>query len=544
MTATVPMPPGVTAVPRKAPSRSVGWLMVRQIRRGAVIVAIACAGMSAIVAAQYRSMFQGAIDETGLRALIENPAIRILFGPPVALNDAGGFTVWRTGLPVLLLASVWILLAATRITRGEEDAGRWDLLLAGRLRAVDVIVRCLAAAAGSALVISAAVGAGLLAVGTAATGAIVYATAILGVTLSFATAGVLAAQIMPTRSAAVGATVGLLGVGLLVRMLSDGVAQLAWLAWTTPFGLTARAAPYADNRVTPLLVLAAFPTVFAAAALIAAGHRDVGSGLVAVATRRPPRTRLLGSVGGFAARRATGPTLGWATGIAASFLLVGALIASILEFFEKNPRFAELAGAAGFAGLDSANGFAAALFTLLAIPAGLYGATRLAAMVADERARRWTPLFSTPVSRMRLASTEIAVTTAGVLLLHATAAVAIWTGSAVTGAPLAIGDALAGSLNTAPIAWLGVGAAALATGWLPSAVGAVGALPTAGGFLLNVITQDIRAPAWVVNLSPFAHLAAVPNMAPDWAAIAALTVIGAILATLGVVGYTRRDLTT
>ena len=49
-----------------------------------------------------------------------------------------------------------------------------------------------------------------------------------------------------------------------------------------------------------------------------------------------------------------------------------------------------MAAAAGFAGLDSANGFAAALFSLLAIPTGLYATTRLAAMVADEKARRWT----------------------------------------------------------------------------------------------------------------------------------------------------------
>ena len=53
-------------------------------------------------------------------------------------------------------------------------------------------------------------------------------------------------------------------------MLADGVPQLAWLAWTTPFGLTARAAPYADNRVAPLLVLAGLSVGFGLAGLIAA----------------------------------------------------------------------------------------------------------------------------------------------------------------------------------------------------------------------------------------------------------------------------------
>lgn len=533
-----------TAIQPRAGGRAVARLVARQIRRGASIVAVVCAGMSALVATQYHATFQGTIDQSGLRALAENPAIRILFGPPVALDDAGGFTVWRTGTPLMVLAGVWMLLAATRITRGEEDAGRSDLLLAGRLRAVDVVSRCLVAVAGSALLIGLATGVSLVAAGTDAAGAVVYAVAILGSTLTFGVVGVLAAQIMPTRPAAVSVTAGLLGVGLLLRMLADGVPRLAWVAWATPFGLTSRAAPYADNRVAPLIVMACAATAFAAAAVIAARSRDIGSGLIAVTTSRPPRIRLLGSIGGFAVRRGGRSTIGWAIGIAAYFLLVGALIASILEFFGKNPRFAELAGAAGFAGLDSANGVAAALFSLLAIPTGLYAATRLAAMVADEKARCWTSLFAAPISRTRLVTTEIGVTTLGVVVLHETAALAILAGAAITGAPLEIGAALVGGLNTAPIALLSVGAGALAVGWLPSAVGAIGALPVVGGFLLNVITEGMQAPAWVVNLSPFAHLAAVPNAGPNWVATAALTVVGAVLIAFGLLGYHRRDLTT
>ena len=141
----------------------------------------------------------------------------------MALEDAGGFTVWRTGLPVLVLSSVWILLSATRITRGEEDAGRLDLLVAGRVRVRDVVVRAVAALAVAATLIAVGVGAALVGAGTDATGAIVFTAAILGVTITFAGAAVLAAQITPTRSAAVGVTVGLLGVWLAVRMLADGV---------------------------------------------------------------------------------------------------------------------------------------------------------------------------------------------------------------------------------------------------------------------------------------------------------------------------------
>ena len=165
-------------------------------------------------------------------------------------------------------------------------------------------------------------------------------------------------------------------------------------------------------------------------------------------------------------------------------------------------------------------------------------------MVTDERARRWTPVLSGPVSRTRLAGTEVALVTAGVVALHVVAGLAIWVGAAITGAPFTLGAALGGALNSAPIAWLAVGAAAFAVGWLPSGVVAIGALPVAGGFLMNVVSQSVRAPDWVMKLSPFAHLGAVPNAPPDRAGIAAFMMIGAMAVALGVAGYAHRDLTT
>jgi ABC-2 type transport system permease protein len=541
-TATLPGSP-VAAGPQLAPGRAVSLLAVRQLRRGAVVVALICGGTSALVASQYKPIGD-LLDESGLRALADNPAIRILSGPPVALDDPGGFTVWRTGPPVSVLASVWIMLAATRITRGEEDGRRWDLLLAGRLRMADVIVRCLAALVGSATLIGVAVAAGLVAAGTEPTGAVIHAAGITCVALTFATTAMLAAQVMPRRSGATGLTVAALGVGLMLRMIADGSHQLAWLAWATPFGLTARAAPYADNRVVPLVALGALPIVLAGAALLAARHRDLGDGIVAASDSRPPRTRLLQSIGGFALRRTGRTTLWWATGIAAYFLLVGATLAWLLELFQTNPRFAELAATAGLGGHKLVNVFAAALFSMLAVATGLYSAMRLATMVADEKAGRWTLLFAQPISRARLVSTEIMVTVGGVVALHCSAAVALWSGTKITGAPLQFSDSLAGALNSVPAALLAAGAAAVGVGWLPSAAGAIGALPVMAGFLVNVVIQATKPPGWVVNLSPWAHLAAVPDTPPNWAATTIFLLIGAILTGLGVYGYVRRDLET
>lgn len=528
---------------QSSPGSATTRLAIRQVRRGTVIVFAVCAGMSFLVAAQYKSTFQDALGPEALRALAENPAIRVLFGTPMALDDAGGFTVWRTGTPLLVVAGVWIMLAAVRITRGEEDAGHWDLLLSGALRVSDALRSSFLALAGGALVISVGVWAAMLAAGTAPSGATLYAAGFLGVTLTFAAAGFVAGQLMPNKPMAVGTAVGFLGAALLLRMIADASAALSGLAWISPLGLIARIAPFADNRIAPLAVLACYPVVLAATAMAIARSRDVGRGLLSVSLSRAPRTRLLGSVAGFAVRRSLRSTLGWVAAIMTYFVVIGATIASILEFFEQNPRFAELAAAAGFAGLSSAEGFAAALFALCAIATGMYAATRIAAFVADEQARRSTLLFASPVSRVGLLSAEVAVVVFGVLVLHVAAAAGILVGAAATGAPLAFSDALAGALNAAPIAALALGAAVLATGWSPSAVAAIGAVPVVGGFLLDVVTESMHAPGWLQQASPFAHVRPVPLVAPGWPAIGVLLAIAVALAAAGMAGYRRRDLT-
>ncbi|WP_067658034.1 polyketide antibiotic transporter [Nocardia harenae] len=525
-----------------APGRAVTRLTALTTRRGALVIACAATGLSALVAVQFQATFADQLGAESIRALAENPAVRVLFGPARALDDPGGFTVWRTGTPVLVLCGIWALLAATRLTRGEEETGRTELLLAGRLRPIDLLTRTMAVLAVLGVLIAASVGAGLLAAGTGAAGAVLHAGCVLGAIATFAAVGLLAAQLAPTRAGASGLAAGVLAVSLLLRMVADGVPALASAAWLTPFGLAGRVAPFAENNPAPLLVLAALALAPAAAAVAVAARRDLGAAPIARTRSRAPRTRLLGSPGGFALRRALAPTFGWALGIGAYFLLVGAITTSILEFFDTNTRFADLAATAGFGGLSTATGFAAALLAILAVPAGLYAAGRIAAMAEHERARRFTSLHAGPSTRTRLACAEIAATVAGLITLLGVAAVGMWVGARLTGAPLTPTDTLAGAANIAPVALLALGGAVLALGWYPRAVTAIGAVPVAGGFLLDITARSVGAPAWVAQLSPFAHLAPVPDAPPNWTATLVCTGIAAALTVLGLRGYRHRDL--
>ena len=469
--------------------------------------------LTAFVVVQYRSTFRGAMSAASLEALAENPAIRTLFGPPVALDDPGGFTVWRTGTVVAVLVGVWGALAATRITRGEEEAGRWELLLAGRLR-VTVLVR---AHLGVLLVATAlpgvAVTAGLLLVGARSSGAVLFGALIAGTGMAGAALGTVGAQLFAERRAASGFAVAVVLATLLLRMVGDGVPALAFLQWVSPFGLLSRAQPFGADRWLPVVVLLALVSGLAVLAVGLSGGRDVGSARLRGRDRVRTASRLVGSLGGLAVHRVRRPALTWGTGLCAYFLLIGLLARTMIEFLADNPVFARLAAQAGLVQLGSVEGYASAILPLLAIPLGAFAAGRIAQTAADEHAGRLTPLYSLPVSRVRWAVTEAAAVLVAVVLLAAVTGLALWAGATWVDAGLGVGNALAGALAVVPVALLCLGAAVLALGWAPGAVVAIGVLPAAGGYLLLVFAESFRWPEWVRGISPFAHLAAVPARA-------------------------------
>ncbi|MCZ2806558.1 hypothetical protein O2W18_15720 [Modestobacter sp. VKM Ac-2983] len=524
-----------------AAGRVVTALAVRSVRRGAVLVTGVAAGMPALVAVQHRQLDQE-LAGASLAALAQNPAIRTLFGPPVALDDPGGFTVWRTGTAIAVLVGVWAALAATRVTRGEEEAGRWDLLLAGRLRLPAVLLRHLAVLLGAAALVGAGTAAGLLLAGTATTGAVLFGALIGGTGMVGAALGALAAQLLAERRAAAGLAVGVLLAGLLARMVADGVPALGWLHWLSPFGLLGRSAPFAADRVLPLVVLAGTVALLVAAAATVATRRDVGSG----PWRRPgavaPGTRELRSLPALAARHTGRPVVGWGAAVVAYFLLIGLLATTMTDFLTENPRFAELAAQAGFAELGSVHGYVASLFTLLAVPVGAFVASRVAATAADEVVGRLTLLYSLPVGRVRWLATELTGVATGAVLLAGAAGLATWLGATWVGADLSAGAALAGVLNVLPIVAVCLGAAVAALAWAPAAVLPLGVLPAAGGYLLLVLADTLAWPGWVRGLSPFAHVAAVPAEPVDVPGLVGLLVVAAALAAGGLAGYRRRDL--
>jgi ABC-2 type transport system permease protein len=525
-----------------APGPVVTGLAIRQVRRGALVVLGVCAGMTAVVAASFAGVIADPAAAEGLRSIAGNAAIRTLFGEPVALDHAGGFTVWRVGTVIAILLGVWAILAVTRTTRGAEEARRWDLLLAGRITLRTLTARHVGTVAAAAVLTGAGVTVALLLTTDRPAGALVHGAGIALIGLFCTVTAAFTAQLFAARAAASGTALAVLGVALLLRMTGDGVTALAWLRWLSPLGLLEISSPYGENRAVPLVLLLAVTAAVGVAAWWLAGRRDATDGLLAGTSGRTRDRGLLTGVQAFAVRRLIVPLAAWTAGVVAYFLLIGLTAVTVTDFMAQNSTITEMAGQAGFSGLDRIEGFTAAIFAILAMPVGAFAAVRMSAFCAAEADRRLTLLAAQPVSRVRLLAAETVATAAGMAALVTVAAVATWAGVAAAGGALTVGAALRGTWNALPVALLSLGAAVFAAGYAPRAVAVIGVLPTTGAFLLQVVADSVSAPGWIRNLSPFAHLAPAPLAPIDAAAAMIMLGAGALLVLIGARGYQTRDL--
>jgi ABC-2 type transport system permease protein len=495
----------------------------------------------------YNRLYPTQADRDRLAASFgSNRAASALFGPAPRLETVAGFTVFKTSMTLMILGAVWGLLTSTRLMRGEEDSGRWEILLSGettRRGAAGQALGGLAAGVATIWAITALV--------TALTGrstkvnfavrpSLYFALALVASAVMFLAVGAVTSQLAATRRQAAGYAATFLGVSYAIRMVADSGVGLHKLVWVSPLGWVEQLRPLTAPRPWALLPIGVFTAALCVAAVRLAGERDIGASTLPDRDHAQPQLRLLSGATGLTVRLVRGTVAGWAVAIAASALLMG-IVAKAAGNTMSGSSVQQVFSRLGASGAG-AKAYLGVTFLILAVLLGFLAAGQVTAARSEEAAGRLDHLLVRSVSRRswlvgRLTVAVVVLVSGGLI-----AGLFTWLGAATQNSGVSFATLLDAGLNIVPPAIFVLGIGALAVGFWPRAASLVVYGLLAWSLLVEFAGGFAALTHWLLDTSVFHQMASAPAVSPRWTVNAIMLAAGIIAMAVGVAAFRWRDL--
>ena len=476
-----------------------------------------------------------------------NPALRFLYG---RLNGSsiGALTTWRYGIWAAIFGALMTVFIVIRHTRGDEEAGRLELVGSAVVGRQAALTAGLLTAATANVAITVLLSVALPASGLPVSGSVALALAIGASGLAFTGIAAVAAQLASGARGARGICFGVLGAAFLLRAIGDsaGPSGPSWLTWTSPLGWVELTRPFDGQQWWVLALPAAVLAAGVGAAYALAARRDYGAGLLPDRPGRPSASGLLRGPLGLAWRLQRGLLGGWAAGVVCVFAVSGAAAKGIGSLLggstQLRNEFTRLGGQAAIT-----NAYLAALMLLAGLGAAGYATSAVLRLRTEETGGLAEPLLATAVGRIRWGLSQVAVAVFGAAVLLALAGLATGLGYGLrTGSDPSTGPQVARMLGAAmaqlPASLVIAGVAVALVGLLPGACVA-GAWTVFGAVVvIDLFGQVLQLSHWLLDVSPFTHVPRLPGGTVSatpllWLCLAAVT-----FSAVGLAALRRRDI--
>jgi ABC-2 type transport system permease protein len=354
--------------------------------------------------------------------------------------------------------------------------------------------------------------------------------------LVFGAVTLLGAQLSQTARGAYAITGGVIALSYVLRAIGDiGNGALSWLS---PIGWGQYMRAYAGEVWWPALISVAAVALLCIGAVRLFDRRDMGSG---VWTARPGPARggaSLGTTLGLAWRLQRTSLISWTAGLFLAGLSYGSIGDDVNDLLGDSQFSKDVFGHGGGTLVDSFYGVMAMMLALIATGFTVGSVLRLRSEETDHFAEL---LLSTAEPRWRWAVSHLTVAGLGSVVVIAAGGAGLGASFAlVTGDSSAIGRLFAATFQyVAAVLLIG------ALSWLAYAVrsswGAVGWAMVGFCSVVMLFGETLRLPGWLMDVSPFQHLALMP--ADDFRPVPwlVLLVIAAVVGAAGLAALRRRD---
>jgi ABC-2 type transport system permease protein len=523
----------------------------RAIIAAAVLLFIVFVGITEAIATQFATPESRA----EMVALINSvpPILAGLAGPIVNVGTMGGYLQYKYGTFFPVLLSLWSVLALSGTLASEVQRGSMEFLAStGMSRSKIALEKMSGHLTGLGIAflvtfISITIAGASFATlpGDAISSTQAFGYAIWMVLMALA-AGSVAFALGPFVGR--GAAAGIAGFTTIAGFVLNGyqasVTQLAPLANLTWYGWTNAHLPLAGQFDWPSVAfLAVFDVVMLAIGVVAFARRDIG---VTSAIPTPSLPRALVGLRG-PVSRSIGHNLSagvaWGIGIGIFGLLLAGSSGSFTDTLNNSPDFSKLLSTI-FPNVDfsGVGGFLQLLFIEIGIVLiGLAAATLVAGWASDESSGRLELLLTTPMSRLRWATSSGIGVLVDMALIVVLTALGIGIGGAIAGGDLV--TPLAGTLVLFAYGAALIGIGVLVGGLFGSRLAAPAVVVVVFlTWFVQLLGPLFNLPDWVVNLALTNHYGQPMVGVWDWGGIALSAIIAVAGIAIGAYAFDRRDL--
>lgn len=469
-------------------------------------------------------------------AMGDNAAFIAMAGPARALNTTGGQVAWQSTAFGAILVGLMAMFIVGRHTRAEEEFGREELLRSGVVSRTASMTAAFLTAVVASAVVAAGVSGSLIAYGLPAAGSWALGVGVFSCGVAFAGVALLAAQLTTTARATYGLTGAVLGVSYGLRAIGD--VSGGALSWLSPIGWYQAMHAYSGERWWPLVLLLVLGSLAVAAAYVVFERRDLGAGVWAtrVGPGRAPASLRSGL--GLAWRLQRSSVLWWSIGMFLGGVSYGSMGDDVETMMGDSEVSKDIFTVGGPNMVDSF--YAVATLMLVLIAAGFTVSSALRPH-SEEQAGRVEELLATGLTRQRWYLGHALVTLGGTLVVLLASGVGIGLGYAlVTGDGSAV-VRLTGATFAQLSGLLVLGALARVLNGVAPRWATLAWLGVVFCFVVLMFGKLLEFPQWVVDLSPFSHLASVPAVAMSWGPFLTVLGLAAAMSAAGLLAFRGRD---
>ena len=504
------------------------WMMFWWIAAGTLLYY----GQAPSVDATYTS--QAEFDRAAA-SMEGNAALIAMTGPARALNTVGGQVAWQSMAFGAVLAGLMSMFIIGRHTRAEEESGRDELVRSTAVGRHAPIVAAVVVATVANALMGALITLSLVSYGLAVASSISIGVALTLTGLTFTGVALVAAQLTDGTRPMYGITGAVIAVAYVLRALGDVTGN--GLSWLSPIGWGQAMRPFAEERWWPAAIPVVATALLVVGALALFARRDIGAGLWAA---RPGPARGSGSALGLAWRLQRGSVIGWTAGVFLLGLSYGSIGNDVEDLVGSSDATAEMLQSRGDL---TASFYAFAILMIALIGAGFTISSALRPL-GEEDAGRVESMLATSLPRRAWLLGHVSVTVLGTAIVLTAGALGLGLGFAlVTGDGGAFGRYLeAMAPYVAPVLLLAA-LARLLHGLVPrlSFVAWVG---LAVCVVVMFFGQLLNFPSWLIDVSPFSHLAFTPVEHAQWTPVVVIGLVALVVSGVGQVAFRRRDVLT